>query len=84
MAKQYIENYFRSLGLHPEADVVFCEYCGIIANDIHHIEYKSQGGTDEPENLIALCRYCHNSAHDSIIDKEMLQLIAEDRCEKET
>ena len=38
-----------------------CEYCGKKAIDPHHIIYRSQGGSNEEKNLIALCRLCHNS-----------------------
>ena len=46
-----------------EQDVVICELCPQIAADIHHIKYKSRGGKNEIENLIALCRDCHDRAH---------------------
>ncbi len=29
----------------------------------HHIIYKSQGGSNDPSNGIALCVYCHYAAH---------------------
>ena len=31
--------------------------------EIHHIKYRSQGGTDRPENLITLCSKCHTPAN---------------------
>lgn len=31
--------------------------------DIHHIVPVSQGGGDEPNNLITLCRECHKKRH---------------------
>jgi len=43
--------------------VEFCEYCGALATDRHHIVFKSQGGGDEHSNLICLCRECHSRAH---------------------
>ena len=30
---------------------------------VHHIRPQAQGGTDEPDNLIALCLNCHSSVH---------------------
>ena len=30
---------------------------------IHHVEPRSQGGSDFPENLITLCWRCHAEAH---------------------
>lgn len=29
--------------------------------EIHHIKFKSEGGSDAPNNLIALCNKCHTS-----------------------
>lgn len=41
-----------------------CRYCGTRANlDVHHIEYRSQGGNDDRHNLIALCRTHHDLVH---------------------
>ncbi len=30
---------------------------------VHHIIYRSKGGSDEIENLITLCEYCHKNLH---------------------
>lgn len=30
---------------------------------VHHIKFKSNGGTDTPNNLITLCKTCHNNLH---------------------
>lgn len=51
-----------------ETDIILCEVCGAKAVDIHHIESKGMGGSktkDYIENLIALCRICHNKCHAS-------------------
>ncbi len=41
-----------------------CELCKKWGTDPpHHIIFKSQGGDDVPENLINLCRECHDDAH---------------------
>ena len=44
-------------------DIVLCEVDYKVAVDIHHIELKSQLGNDEVDNLIAVCRSCHDKAH---------------------
>jgi 5-methylcytosine-specific restriction endonuclease McrA len=65
--KKHIKNYYNhhSLGID---DVIICEKCNNKkAVDIHHIIFRSQGGSDNIDNLIALCRDCHNKAH---ADKE--------------
>ena len=30
---------------------------------VHHILFRSNGGTDSPDNLIVLCEVCHNELH---------------------
>ena len=35
----------------------------IITLDIHHLEYVSNGGSDDPENLLPLCPNCHALHH---------------------
>ena len=77
--KQHTKNYFKHFGIaYNETgwhDTIFCEHCGKVANDIHHIEFRSQGGSDDPENLIALCRRCHGMAHNGELTKDDLRLI---------
>ena len=69
--KKHIKNYLKAIDA-GEQDIILCERCAFIAVDIHHITFKGQGGSDEYENLIALCRGCHDKAHTSEITKEEL------------
>jgi 5-methylcytosine-specific restriction endonuclease McrA len=59
----------------------FCEYCGVFKPPlhIHHIRSKGSGGSDTPDNLIALCFVCHHMAHNVSISKDRLRRIANDR-----
>ncbi len=42
-----------------------CGQKGCISKlEVHHIKYRSQGGSDAPENLITLCSKHHKSLHD--------------------
>jgi 5-methylcytosine-specific restriction endonuclease McrA len=71
--KPHIKNYmdFFDLGMD---DTPSCEICGSIAVDIHHIELKGMGGNsdaDDIENLIGLCRHCHDIAHGKIPGKSL-------------
>lgn len=34
---------------------------------VHHIVFRSNGGTDTPENLITLCETCHNNLHNGLL-----------------
>lgn len=61
------------------ADFIRCEYCGKQANDIHHLVFRSHGGTDDYSNLIALDRECHNRAHSSKSFNVILKDIASRR-----
>jgi hypothetical protein len=44
-----------------------CQHCkGKTKNnklEVHHIVFRRNGGSDEPENLIVLCKTCHNNLH---------------------
>lgn len=35
--------------------------------EVHHIIYRSNGGSDDPGNLITLCHTCHKALHDGKI-----------------
>ncbi|ODS87277.1 MAG: hypothetical protein ABS44_11715 [Chryseobacterium sp. SCN 40-13] len=56
-----------------------CEVCHNQATEIHHIKRRSEFGSktkdqqDKIENLIALCRSCHEKAHANIYTKEFLK-----------
>jgi len=78
--KPWVKNYMDYYGLIP-GDFIPCERCGAVSVDIHHIKYRSHFGTkqqverDKITNLIALCRKCHEDAHNEKISKEELQTI---------
>lgn len=42
-----------------------CQCCGKknCRLEVHHIEFRSNGGTDDEENLITLCEDCHKGVH---------------------
>lgn len=63
--KIYLEYYG-----YDETDFIGCECCGKPAVDIHHLIAKGMGGSktkDYIENLIAVCRKCHEKCHKSPI-----------------
>lgn len=51
-------------------DKYTCQWCkkstfknNVILNT-HHIQFRSQGGSDRPKNLITLCTDCHHKLHE--------------------
>ncbi len=46
-----------------ERDRFRCRGCAKQATEIHHMIFRSQGGTDDSSNLVALCQSCHQQAH---------------------
>lgn len=49
----------------------YCAYCGTWGyTDWHHIKYRSQGGGNELDNLLEVCRMCHSAIHNGVISKE--------------
>lgn len=47
----------------------YCEFCGLALTDnfaLHHRKFKSRGGRDEVNNLIALHHECHNLGTSSV------------------
>lgn len=53
-------------------DNYVCQYCKGKHKDskleVHHIVFRSQGGSDEENNLITLCHTCHNDLHSGKIN----------------
>ena len=46
-----------------------CQVCGKKHTrvEVHHIIYRSQGGTDDEHNLITLCEDCHSKVHNGTL-----------------
>jgi hypothetical protein len=64
--KAHTKIYMKAFG-YDLTDFIPCEVCGSKAVDIHHIEARGMGGSkdaDRPENLMALCRKCHETYGD--------------------
>ena len=52
-----------------DRDNYTCQCCGKkhVRLEVHHIIFRSQGGSDELENLITLCEKCHSAIHNGKI-----------------
>lgn len=50
-------------------DSYTCQCCGKkhVRLEVHHIIFRSLGGTDDEKNLITLCEICHKAIHDGIL-----------------
>ena len=70
--KPHVKIYLNYFG-YGEQDFIPCSICGVKAVDLHHIKYKSRGGKDNIENLIALCRKHHDMAHNEKLSEEYLR-----------
>ena len=71
--KKHVKVYLEYFG-YGEQDYMPCEMCGKRAVDCHHIVYRSQGRDDGIENIIGLCRECHDLAHDNTFEARDLRL----------
>jgi len=59
--KNHTKVYMKFFG-YDVSDFMPCELCGKPGVDIHHIESRGMGGSndkDHPVNLMLLCRECH-------------------------
>ncbi|WP_224447801.1 HNH endonuclease [Haloprofundus salilacus] len=54
-----------------------CEWCNesIDSHETHHIRPRSEGGPNEPNNLIILCPNCHDKADRGMISRSKLKRV---------
>lgn len=79
--KKYVSNYLKYFGYKLQSDIN-CTVCRLPAVDLHHIQYKSQGGGDEVNNIVSLCRTCHEKAHKGVLTREYLQDLQDNKIAK--
>jgi 5-methylcytosine-specific restriction endonuclease McrA len=78
--QRHIKNYLAFFKPHDDQNIP-CEICKNRAVDIHHIIPRSKFGKkrkdeqDHVNNLMALCRICHDMAHAEKYTKEYLSQI---------
>lgn len=79
--QKHIKNYLKYFDI-GEQDIWQCEACAKqypINNglQIHHILFRSHGGSDDVKNCICLCVNCHDRAHGSknYVSKDQFQYI---------
>jgi hypothetical protein len=49
-------------------------YRNVITPELHHIVYVSEGGGDDPSNLLVLCPYHHAIHHAGHISVEVIRM----------
>ena len=57
-----------------------CEVCGetnASQLEVHHIEHREDGGSNEPRNLAVVCKRCHHDHHDEGMEIAPLQQTSE-------
>jgi len=59
----------RHIKQHPLCEMCLKEGRYIPVDEVHHILPISKGGTHARENLMSLCRSCHNKIHHEIGDR---------------
>jgi ferredoxin len=67
---------------YDKGSIPLCEVCGAVATDVHHVRLRGMGGAknlDYFENLLGLCRSCHQACHSGAISKDFQLKIIEGR-----
>ena len=75
--KKHTKLYMSFFG-YDVSDTILCEVCGKVGVDLHHINCRGMGGSNEKDNisnLMCLCRECHIEYGDKKQHKEYLQNI---------
>lgn len=85
--KKHTQIYMNYFG-YKDGDWIACEICEKKAVDIHHIDSRGMGGDpkgkkDVIDNLMAVCRLCHDTFGDIPEAKELLYKIHKSRMKKE-
>ncbi len=60
--KRHVKVYMDAHGYKP-GDYIPCEQCNAPAVDVHHVKGRIGKDANLPQNLIALCRRCHQKQH---------------------
>ena len=60
------KDFYNTKAYVLDRDSYTCQHClkaKSVKLHVHHIQFRSQGGTDTPGNLVTLCEECHDSLH---------------------
>jgi len=71
--KRKISAEFKKARIEMRENKVRCHNCSDYATELHHILAVEDGGTDDVENLMPLCRECHREyTSDQTNERNML------------
>lgn len=76
--KKHIKIYLDAMGYDVTDTYIPCEICLARAVDIHHIDARGMGGSksaDHIDNLMAVCRKCHEVFGDKKEHKNYLRVV---------
>ena len=60
---------------HSRCEARIPEVCRGWGDQAHHVLRRSQGGADDPSNLVWICHACHTHAHANVAEAVELGLI---------
>ena len=77
--QKHVRNYTTYFNLGID-DVWSCERCKRMFKingglEIHHIVFRSHGGSDNVDNCVCLCRECHTLAHQTNLKQELTNIV---------
>lgn len=53
----------RYVKIHPLCEICLKEGKSVLVDEVHHIKPLSEGGTHDENNLMSLCKSCHEKIH---------------------
>ena len=53
----------RYVKIHPLCEMCLKEGKSVLVDEVHHIKPLSEGGTHDENNLMSLCKSCHEKIH---------------------
>lgn len=59
----------------------FCEFCGDVAVNVHHVKYPKKYEENSSHNLVSVCKRCHELSHgkrdmEKIVDAKIMRDLA--------
>lgn len=67
-----VNSYYNLKAFILARDKYTCQKCKAVEVPlrVHHIKFRSNGGTDRPSNLVTVCTNCHTKIHSNTISNK--------------